>query len=260
VIERWGRKRFAGGIAFTVLLAAIAILPPLAAVAASFGRSMSEQWSSGPYAYVLSTYGGSLILSVKLALTVTAASLLIAAPAAYGLSRHPFPGSRSIEQLALVPLSLPGISVAIAIIAAYIRWRGNIVLLACGQMLYTIPYVLRVFSNAIRLAPLEELGAAAQTLGAKRWDRLRRVTSPLLLHPFVLSALLVFSISWGEFNVSFMLATPLQMSFPAALYAAFTSNSPAVSGAATAIFLIGAAPFLVAIQLIEGAAVAELRN
>jgi putative spermidine/putrescine transport system permease protein len=67
----------------------------------------------------------------------------------------------------------------------------------------------------------------------------------------VLASLLVFAISWGEFNVSFLLATPLQMPFAAALYGTYTSNSGAVAGAATALFLLGAVPLVVGLQLID---------
>lgn len=172
-------------------------------------------------------------------------------PAAYAFVRHPFRGSPLLEQIAIVPLTLPGVTVAIALIVASGALRGNVVVLAAGQMLYTTAYVVGVMTSALRNLTLDELDAAARTLGANRVERFRRIALPLIVHPIMVAALIAFAISWGEFNVSYLLATPLQMPFAAALYGTYVSNAPSVSGAATAIFVAGALPFLIGIQLIE---------
>lgn len=251
MIERWGRSRMFAGLALTTVVCLVAVVPPVAAIAQSFHPPASEGWSSGAYSYVLSTYSDALKVSIKLAVSVSLASLLVGAPAAYAFARYPFPGSAAVERLATIPLALPGVSVAIAIIIGYGAFRGSWLLLAAGQMLYTVPYVIRIVMNTLRNVPLRELDAAARTLGARRLTRITRVILPTLLHPLVLSALVVFAISWGEFNVSFLLATPTQMPFAAALYGTYTSNSGAIGGAATAIFLAGALPLLIALQFID---------
>jgi putative spermidine/putrescine transport system permease protein len=251
VIERWGRKRFAVGWSVTLVLALLAVLPPLAAILEAFRAPQAEPWSPGAFHYVIDTYGSSLLFSMRLASFVTLASLLIGVPAAYAFVRYPFPGSAALEQLAAIPLALPGVSVAIAVIVGYAQWRGNWLLLAAGQMLYTVPYAVRVVANTLRNVPLRALEDVARALGAHAATRLRHVVAPLLVRPVVLAALIVFALSWGEFNVSFLLATPTQMPFAAALYGTYTANSAAVSGAATAVFLTGALPLLVALQLLE---------
>lgn len=232
------------GIAATLLLALIAIAPPLVAIASSFGEAHA-------YATVLDTYGDALLFSMKLAAGVTLATLAIAVPAAYVFARLPFRGSRLLEQLAMLPLTLPGVTVAIALIVATAALRGHAFVLAAGQMLYTTAYVVAIVAAAVRAMSLDDVDAAARTLGARPWERFRRVTLPLIARPIVLAALIAFAISWGEFNVSFILATPLQMPFSAALYGTFTSSSPAVSGAATALFVAGALPFMAAIQMMD---------
>ncbi|MEO8216758.1 MAG: ABC transporter permease subunit [Acidobacteriota bacterium] len=249
MIERWGTKRFAAGLTLTYGLALIAVLPPLSALMQSFQPPASEGWSGSAYRYVLDTYGSSLTFSLRLALFVVVASLLLGVPAAYGLVRHPFRGSRLVEQLTVVPLAVPGISIAMAIIIGYSAQRGQWLLLAAGHMLYTVAYVVRIVMNTLRNLPLRELDDAARTLGASRLDRLRRIVAPLLAAPVALASLIVFAISWGEFNVSFLLATPTQLPFPAALYGTYTSNSGPVAAAATAIFLLGALPLIIAVQL-----------
>jgi putative spermidine/putrescine transport system permease protein len=78
------------------------------------------------------------------------------------------------------------------------------------------------------------------------------VTLPRLVPGLVLSALLVFAVSWGEFNVSFLLATPLVQTFPAGLYLTYTTNSFPVAAAATLIFLAPILPAFLAIQALGG--------
>lgn len=251
MIERWGRKRFALGWTMTTFLALVAVLPPIAAVMQSFRSPQAEQWTSGSYRYVLDTYGSSLTFSLRLAVCVVLALLLIAVPAAYAFVRHPFPGSSSLERLAAIPLALPGVSMAIGVMIGYANLRGNWLLLAAGQMLYTVPYAVRILTNTLRNLPLRDLENVARTLGAHAMARVRYVLLPLLVRPVVLASLMVFALSWGEFNISFLLATPQQLPFAAALYGTYTSNSGAVSGAATAIFLLGALPLLLALQLLE---------
>jgi len=226
-----------------LLLAAIAIAPPLVAIAQATHVS--------DYAYVLRNYGDALLFSLKLAIGVVVATLVIAVPAAYAFVRHPFRGSAVLERIAVVPLSLPGVTVAIALITASGALRGSVVVLAAGQMLYTTAYVVAVMTSALRNIALDDLDDAARTLGARRFERVRRIILPLLVHPIVVAALIAFAISWGEFNVSYLLATPLTMPFAAALYGTYVSNSPAICGAATAIFVAGALPFLAAIQLVD---------
>ncbi len=252
MIERWGRRGFISGIVFTIAIAVACVAPPIFAIAQSFQDPASEGWSAGAYAYVIETYGSTLIVSVKLALLVVGLSIALAAPAAYAFARLPFPGVRVLEALVLAPLALPGVAVAIGVMIGFSMWRSHLLLLAAAQMLYTIPYVIRILTNSLRLGNLDDLHAAARTLGASTAKRFFRLTLPAMRNPLLIAALVTFAISWGEFNVAFLLATPLQTPFPAALYGTYTSNSGAVSGAATAIFVAGALPFLAALQLFEG--------
>ncbi len=178
-------------------------------------------------------------------------ALGIGAPAAWAFRRLPFPGSRLLESAALLPLSIPGIALAVALIEAA-GGAPRFVLLAAGHLAYTVPLVVKTVGNAtLNLDP--RLPAAARVLGAGPLEAARRVVLPLLLPALALSALLVFAVSWGEFNVAFLLATPLEQTFPAALYMTYTANSFPVAAAATVLFLLPVLPALAAIQALGGA-------
>lgn len=248
------------GLLYCAVLAAIVLLPVLVVVlgaivpAARLGMS-SEQWVAGEegflslkyFAYVIDLYGEALVYSLVLALTSVVVGLVLTVPAAYGLVRHPFPGSGLVEELVLLPLAVPGIAVAIALIQTWSLVRGAWWFVGVGHVLYTAPLLLRTLVHGLRGEGFE-LERAAATLGASPWQRFRLVTWPRLRRPASVGALIVAAVSWGEFNASFLLATPLNQPFPAALYATYTSNSFAVSSAATTIFLAVVLPLLFLVE------------
>lgn len=261
-LQRFRSRRLgrAAAIAYSVALALLVLLPLVVVVVGAFVPAArlgvtTEGWVGGDegvvslkwLGYVLDLYGRPLVFSVLLAGVSVVGGIAIALPAAYGLVRHPFPGSELLEEVALLPLAVPGIAVAIALIQTWAVFRGEWWIVAVGHLLYTLPLLLRTLLHGLRGDGFE-LERAAATLGAGPWQRFARVTWPRLRRPAALGASIVAAVSWGEFNASFLLATPLHQPYPAALYATYTSNSFAVSAAATTIFLAGIVPLLFVID------------
>ena len=216
------------------------------------GRNGSSIFNHGWFMYVFQLYGGTMRFSLILALLSVVICAAICLPAAYVLVRSKVFGVRLLEEITLLPLSIPGIALSIGLIQAYIVVRGQWWLILCGHLLYTVPLMMRVLTNALRSFDAEQLQTAAQSLGANWWQRFVFVVIPNLRHSLVVGSLLVFAVSWGEFNVSYLLNTPLHQTFPAALYATYTANSFAVSSAATTIFLAIIIPVLLALQWLGG--------
>jgi len=221
----------------------------------------SERWAADAsrgffaqswFGYVFSLYGRSMQFSLLLATLSVVVCILVSVPAAYVIVRSNSRLGRVLEEITLLPLSIPGIALSIGLIQAYTIVRGQWWLILCGHVLYTIPLMMRVVVNALRSFDLERLQSAARSLGANHWQQFAFIIIPNLRHSIVVGSLLVFAISWGEFNVSFLLNTPLNQTYPAALYATYTSNSFAVSSAATAIFLAVIIPVLLALQWFGG--------
>ena len=247
------------GIALTVLLALALLAPILITAAGAFSRaewygqrSEGAEVASAPalFRYVLEIWGRALLRSGQIVATVVPLALLIGAPAAWAFRRRPFPGSRLLESAALVPLAVPGVALAFSLIQS-VQGVPRFWLLAAGHLAYTVPLVVKTVGNAVETFD-PRLEAAARSLGAGPLETAARVTLPLLLPSLILSALLVFAVSWGEFNVSFLLATPLLQTFPAALYLTYTTNSFPVAAAATLVFLAPVVPALIAIQALGG--------
>jgi putative spermidine/putrescine transport system permease protein len=234
------------GIAATAVLA-LALLAPIAITA-------SEAFSgSGRPAFsycVTRIWGGALLRSGQVVATVVPLALLIGAPAAWAFRRRPFPGSRLLESAALMPLAVPGVALAFSLIQG-LGGVPRFWLLVAGHLAYTVPLVVKTVGNAVETFD-PSIETAARSLGAGVVETAARVTLPLLLPALVLSALLVFAVSWGEFNITYLLATPLLQTFPAALYRTYITSPFPVAAAATLVFLAPVVPALIAIQALGG--------
>ncbi|MEP6800317.1 MAG: ABC transporter permease subunit [Acidobacteriota bacterium] len=255
-----GRLRFAVAAGLLVVLLAVVAAPLAVVVAGSvldprFLGLTSESWETGSrhatwFSYVLSLYGRHLARSAVLALLVVALAFVVGAPAAYGLSRRKDAFARAMAVLLDAPLAVPGLAMAIGLLLAYPRARSSGATLAAGHLLYALPFFVRAAGNALSGADAAELEEAAAVSGAGRWQRFRRVVLPLARPGLLAGALMAFTISWGEFNVSFLLATPTTSTFPSALYLTYTTNSFPVAAAATTLFLAAAVPALALLQSI----------
>ncbi len=259
-----GRAGFLFCHGVTMVLMAMIVLPLLVvALGSCLNASLlglsTDLWSGGrhdlfdfsAFGYILENYGDWVLFSLGLALACVLICLLVAVPAGYALACHPFPGSTVVEELVALPLSLPGITLSMGLLAAYGQIRGPFLVLA-GHLLYTLPFMVRVVTATLRSYDVVTQEAAAVSLGASMRQRLLLVVAPGLRHAMMVGSLLVFAVSWGEFNVSFLLNSGRPQTFPAVLYDTYTNQSIQVSSAATTIFLAIVIPAVIAIQWLGG--------
>jgi putative spermidine/putrescine transport system permease protein len=250
------------GLLLLVMLAPFLVIAVGSVLNSSFLGVSTEQWSGASegffsfhwFGYVWGLYGEALLFSVKLACLSVVLCLVIGVPAGFALSCRRFAGSRVLETLVLLPVSLPGIAMSLALIQTYAVVRGAWWLILCGHLLYTLPFMVRQIMSLLSVMDMPVLEASSRSMGASFLQFFALVVLPNLRHAMLSGSLMVFSISFGEFNVSYMLNTPTHQTYPAALYATYTSNSFQVAGAATVIFLAVLLPLLMVIQWLGGRA------
>lgn len=215
-------------------------------------RRISGSVTTFWYIYVWEVYGTTMRLSLMLAAISIVVCIVLGVSGGYALVKYNFFGKHLLEEMILIPLSLPGISVAVALIETYGVLRGSWLIILFGHLLYTLPFMLQSVTNTLRSFDFVELELAAASMGANGWQRMRYILLPNLTHAIIVGSLLVFAISLGEFNASFLLNTPFNQTFPAALYDSYTNDSFQTSSAATSIFMFVVIPVLMAIQFIGG--------
>lgn len=225
---------------------------------ASGARETATPFTFLWYQYVFEVYGHTIALSLQLAFLSIAVTIVLGVFGGYGLVRYDFPGKALLEETISIPLSLPGISVAVALLGTYGIIRDSWTIILLGHLLYTLPFMLQSVTGTLRSYNFHELDRAAASLGANWYQRLRYILLPNLKHAIIIGSLLVFTISLGEFNASFLLTTPINLTLPASLYDTYTNDSFQVSSAATSVFMLVVVPVLMAIQFIGGREMKEI--
>ena len=162
----------------------------------------------------------ALRLSLVTSLWATLLAVALGVPLAWVLARVPFPGSRVVRALALVPLVLPPVVGGVALLLAFGR-RGLV-----GQLLddwfgVRLPFTTAgaVLAEAFVAMPFLVITAeaafrnldrrfedAARTLGASRWTVFRRVTLPMTWPALAAGAALAWARALGEFGATITFA------------------------------------------------------
>src|ERR1700694_19755 len=115
------------GALLVVIVAPVLVLLLGSVVDTRLRGVSSEQWGKGSggmitfkwFSYVLGLYAPMIFFSLRLAILSVALCLAIGVPGGYVLAQKPFRGSQLLEEAVLLPLSIPGITVSIALIEGY---------------------------------------------------------------------------------------------------------------------------------------------
>ena len=220
-----GKSR-AIAIAGGVLLSLFLVLPVATLVLVSFARegnwttqTLPTSYTIGNYVKIFSDSRASEVFLNSLSMSAIAAgaALLWSFCVAGLLARK---GSRKwkrlLSWLILVPWALPGTVVAVSLAEAYGRpspLLGSFILVGTFWILPVV-YFLRFMPLVVRAvqASMEQIDAAleeaASSLGARWWQRLTRVTLPLVWPGAVAGTLLAFVIALGEYVASVLVFVP----------------------------------------------------
>ena len=118
---------------------------------------------------VLDVYGSTVGWSLMLGLLCVLGNLLIGVPCAYALARSPSRAARLFEELLTLPVAVPGLATALALILTYGHmrdFRQSFAFILVGHMVFTLPFMVRTVSSAFQRHELLAIDEAARTLGA----------------------------------------------------------------------------------------------
>jgi putative spermidine/putrescine transport system permease protein len=248
----------------TLLVVLFMVSPILFSVTVGVVENYSVGWRSGFtlrwLGEVWELYGSTVGASVLIALATVVGNMLIGVPCAYGLANARRRWTIWFEELITLPVAVPGLATALALILAYgevRQFRQSFFFILVGHMVFTLPFMVRAVAAAFRRRELVALEEAAATLGTSFAQRLIGVLIPAVVPSIVTGALIVFTLSIGEFNLTWMLHTPLTRTLPVGLADSYASMRIEIGSAYTLIFMIVVIPLLRLMQL--GAAFVERR-
>ncbi|HEY8164165.1 MAG TPA: iron ABC transporter permease [Gemmatimonadaceae bacterium] len=215
---RGTKRSWAIALPVLALLVWTVVYPNVAVIAGSFENGL------GHWREFLASPADREAVTTTLIISIASVigSVLIGIPLAFLLSRYEFPGRRLLRAVATLPAALPPLVGVIAFLFLYgesglvtralqrllgmreAPWR----LTGVWAIIFVHAYTMYVYVFLFVSAGLERfdttLDEAAAGLGAGNWQRLRRVTIPLLMPSIAGSMLLVFMTSLGSFSAPYV--------------------------------------------------------
>ncbi len=255
---------FGPTLGFTLFYLSVLVLVPLAALAAKAGEvGLGGIWDAATTPQAKA----ALRLSFGSALGAAAIDLVLGAVIAWSLVRYRFPGRRLLDAIIDLPFALPtavsGLALAallgpsgwlggpladIGIKGAYSRFGLMVALVFIG-----LPFVVRTLQPAI--ADLDpEVEEAAASLGAGRWEVMRRIIGPALLPAAMTGFGLSFARALGEYGsvvfISGNLPGKTEIA-PVVIVQKLENNEYGKAAAVAVVMLVGSFLILLALNLAQ---------
>jgi sulfate transport system permease protein len=195
---------------FTVFYLSLIVLIPLGATfLKTFSAGWGHFWETVSGTRALASYR----LSIGASLIADSVNSVLGLLAAWVLVRYEFPGKRIVDALVDLPFALPTAVAGITLTAMFAGngWVGSLLEPLGIKVAFTwlgvvvaltfigLPFVVRTVQPVLQeLDP--EIEEAAATLGAGRWQSLKRVVFPELLPALSTGFALAFARAVGEYG------------------------------------------------------------
>ena len=187
--------------------------------------------------------------SLTIAAWATFGAMLVAAPAAYGMSRLSNRTAASVEPVLLAPLVLPSLVYSLGALLT-ISWLGSgpsLGFVIAGHIVVFAPLMYRT-SLAVAQQIEPSLEEASTTLGASRMRTFLKITVPGLLPGVLAGAFLVFMQSMDNVSVTLFLANPATTVLPLRMFAMIEESLDARVAAISGLLIAATVVTLLVVQ------------
>ena len=198
----------------------------------------------------------SLRMSVVTSIISTTICMLLALPASYALTHIKLPGSRLVEIIMELTLSLPYILLGFALLLIFSSPFGKelkdlgfaVVFQPTGivfaQLIVNLPFAIRMIRTAF-MDVNPRLEFVAETLGAAPFGIFRTIILPLCRNSIISTIILTWSRGMGEFGATLMLVGVTRMkteTLPGSVFLSIsTGNNETAMATAMIMLLLSAA-------------------
>jgi iron(III) transport system permease protein len=251
-----GRARYAvlafGAVVFVFAVAAPYLALIGTSLVQSVGLSLAEHATLKHYRFILFEYDvtrRAIVNSLILAALAATIAMLIGAIIGWIDLRTRTWGRRLLDYVALVPLGLPGIVMAVALIQFWLATPfalyGTLGILLLAYVARYVPLGVRAANSSLRQVD-PSLEESARILGASWSTTLRHVTLPLIRPGLVAGWVLVFVPAIQELSASILLFSSSSITVAVAIYNLYETGyvEPVAALAIVNMLIIGAAIWL----------------
>lgn len=257
---------FGISMGYAVLYLSVLVLIPLAALpikSASLG--WQGFWDAVTAPRVLASYkltfGASLIAALV--------NLVFGTVVAWVLVRYRFPGKKILDALVDLPFALPTAVAGIALTSLYSQkgWLGGPLAdwfgwkvaftplgIVIALIFIGVPFVVRTVQPVLEDVE-REIEEAAASLGANRWQTIRRVLLPIIMPALMTGFALAFARAVGEYGSVVFIAGNMPMVSeitPLLIIAKLEEFDYAGAAAIATVMLVLSFVLLLVINLLQG--------
>lgn len=244
-------------LGFAIAIFIVSIVAPYSTlIAVSFSKSWGLDFWKGltlaNYKFILFDYNvtqRAILNSLMLATAASTIAVLLGAVIGWIDLRTLIPGRKLLDYAALIPLGLPGIVVAVALIqfwlAMPVALYGTLAILLLAYVGRYIPLSVRAANASLRQVD-PSLEESAQILGASWLTTMREITLPLIRPGLFAGWLLVFVPVIQELSASILLFSSSSITLAVAVYNLYETGyfEPVAALAMINMAIIGAAIWL----------------
>jgi spermidine/putrescine transport system permease protein len=195
--------------------------------------------------------------TILLAVISTGISTVLGTVLGYGLSRFKWRAGRWVDAVLYVPVFIPDVVMAVALLLFYAllrKWLGifelGLMTMILAHVTFQIPFVAIIVRARLHgLDPAME--EAAHDLGAGTWQTFRHVTLPLMLPGVLGAGMLAFTLSLDDFVVSFFTSGPGSTTLPILIYSSLKRGITPEINALSTLIVIASILGTVAVMLFQ---------
>jgi len=248
---RWGVLVFCGGVFVVAVLAPYLTLLAVS-VSRSWGLAFWQNLTLQHYRFILFEYDvtrRAIVNSLMLAGAAATLTVLLGSLIAWNDLRTRLPGRKLLDYVSLVPLGLPGIVMAVALIQFWLRVPvpiyGTLLIILLAYCARYVPLAARSANAAFRQVD-PSLEETARVTGAGWLRTFGSITLPLARPGLFAGWLLVFVPAIQELSASVLLFSSGSMTLAVAAYNLYETGylGPVAALAIVTMVIIGAAIWL----------------
>jgi putative spermidine/putrescine transport system permease protein len=227
------------------LVVAFLVMPVVVAISTSFGTGSTIEFP--PHGFSLEWYRifftsadwmRALSVSTQVAVASTVLAVVAGTSLALAASRGSLLPSGLLAALALTPLIVPIVVVAVGSYIVFVRvgLTGSILGLSLAEGALGVPFVFINVASSLTQMP-DSVEDAARGLGATGYQAFRRVTLPNIMPGILIGGLLALVSAWDEIVVASFLSSPYTETLPVMFWGEVRYGLQPVIGAAASVII-----------------------
>ncbi|MEM4482196.1 MAG: ABC transporter permease [Desulfurococcaceae archaeon] len=217
----------------------------------------SLRWFHNIFSFRSLTDG--FVHSLKLASIASLTALLVTLPASYVLYRYSFKGRKLVENLFLMPTTIPEIVLSYMLLIYLVKLLGvgSFSALLVGHVLILIPHAMRyVYVSLANVG--HEIEDAAVSLGAPRLKAFLDIVVPNIRTGMVAGIVMSFITSFNAFSISLFLSYGETMPLPIAMWNYLQVRYDPTIAAVSFVLVLFSLSFVLIVRKIIGIKVLKL--